>query len=407
MEKPRAVLVIATLDTKGTEARYLLDCFEESGTPVLVLDAGILGESPFPATITREQVACAGGMSLTEVRSLGHEGQALSVMIAGATRYAQELHGEGRISGITCLGGSMGTTLGTGVMRTLPIGFPKVMISTMASRNTRPFVGTKDILMLHALCDLAGLNRITRKILRNGATAMAGMVRGQATSSLPTKPLVVLSTLGTTETCSQTIRRSLETEGKEVVVFHTVGSGGEAMEELIHGEEVEAVVDLSLHEVLDGLFGGDYDAGPNRGSSALRKGIPTIIVPGNTDFLVTGPLALAEQRFPGRVYHVHNAAITCIRSEPREVEAVAKRIAEMCNEAKGPVKILVPTGGFSAFDRVGGPFHDPTATRLFGASLKKYLKKTVPVAALPYHINDPEFAKAILDSLEQVSGKAC
>ena len=193
MEKPRAVLVIATLDTKGTEARYLLDCFEESGTPVLVLDAGILGESPFPATITREQVACAGGMSLSEVRSLGHEGEALSVMIAGATRYAQELHGEGRISGITCLGGSMGTTLGTGVMRTLPIGFPKVMISTMASRNTRPFVGTKDILMLHAVCDLAGLNRITRKILRNGATAMAGMVRGRATSPLPAKPLVVLS----------------------------------------------------------------------------------------------------------------------------------------------------------------------------------------------------------------------
>ena len=398
---------MATLDTKGTEARYLLDCFGESGTPVLVLDAGILGEPPFPATFTREQVACAGGMSLAEVRSLGHEGKALSVMIAGATRYAQELHAEGRISGITCLGGSMGTTLGTGVMRTLPIGFPKIMISTMASRNTRPFVGTKDILMLHAVCDLAGLNRITRKVLRNGAAAMAGMVRGQATSPLPAKPLVVLSTLGTTETCSQTLRRSLEAQGKEVVVFHTVGSGGEAMEELIRGEEVEAVVDLSLHEVLDGLFGGDYDAGPNRGSTALRRGIPTIIVPGNTDFLVTGPLAVAEQRFPGRIYHVHNAAITCIRSEQREVEAVARRIAKMCNEAVGPVKVLVPAGGFSAFDRVGGPFHDPTATKLFGDSLRKYLHEAVPVETLPHHVNDPEFAEAILDSLAQVSRKAC
>ena len=305
------------MDTKGNEVLYLGSWLKEFGIPFLTLDAGIMGESPFPVTISREEVALAGGMSLSEVRSMGHEGKALAVMVTGAIQWAKDLYQKGKIRGILGLGGSMGTTLGTGVMRAFPIGFPKVMISTMASRNTRAFVGTKDILMLHSVCDLAGINRITNKVLRNGALAIAGMARGPLVSPLPSKPLVALSTLGTTEACAQKVRQYLESKGKEVVVFHTVGSGGEAMEEMIHEEEVEAVIDLSLHELVDHFFGGDYDAGPSRGSAALKKGVPTILVPGNIDFLVTGPLPTAERRFPGRIYHVHNAAITTIRSVPR------------------------------------------------------------------------------------------
>jgi uncharacterized protein (UPF0261 family) len=217
-----------------------------------------------------------------------------------------------------------------------------------------------------------------------------------------TKPLIVLSTLGTIETCAANVRRILESRGKEVVVFHTVGSGGEAMEEMINEEEVEAVVDLSLNELVNHLFGGDYDAGPNRGSTALQKGIPTVLVPGNIDFLGAGPIKEAEKRFPGRIYHIHNAAITAVHTERKELEAVAKLLAQRCNEAKGPFSILVPLGGFSVFDRQGGPFYSPEGPEFFGKVLKKHLQPGTPLHLLPYHINEPEFSEAIIESLEQV-----
>lgn len=402
LKNQNAVLIVATMDTKGQEVLHLLSCFEEWGIPVLTLDAGIMGESPFPATINREKIALAGGMTLSEVRALGHEGKALAVMITGAIRCAKDLYQEGKIKGILGLGGSMGTTLGSSVMRAFPIGFPKVMISSMASRNTRSFVGTKDILMLHSVCDLSGINRITKKILRNGALALAGMVRETLESSPPTQPLIVLSTLGTIETCAANVRKILKNRGKEVVVFHTVGSGGEAMEEMIHEEEVEAVVDLSLNELVNHLFGGDYDAGPNRGSSALQKGIPTVLVPGNIDFLGAGPIKEAEKRFPGRIYHIHNAAITAVRTERKELEAVAQLLAQRCNAAKGPFSILVPLEGFSVFDQKGGPFHDQEGPELFGETLKKHLQPGTSLHLLPYHINDPEFTEAIIKSLDQV-----
>jgi uncharacterized protein (UPF0261 family) len=402
LKNQNAVLLVATMDTKGKEVLYLISCFEELGIPVLTLDAGIMGESPFSVMIHREKVALAGGMTLSEVRALGHEGKALEVMITGAIRCARDLYREGKIKGILGLGGSMGTTLGTGVMRAFPIGFPKVMISSMASRNTRAFVRTKDILMLHSVCDLSGINRVTKKILRNGAFALAGMVKDSLDFHPSTGPLIIVSTLGTIETCAVNVRRILESMGKEVVVFHTVGSGGEAMEEMICEEEVEAVVDLSLNELVNHLFGGDYDAGPNRGSTALRKGIPTVLVPGNIDFLATGPIEEARKRFPGRIYHIHNAAITAVRTERIELEAVAHALAQRCSTARGPFSILVPLGGFSVFDRQGGPFYDPEGPGFFGRALKKHLQPGVSLRLLPYHINDPEFTEIVIESLEQV-----
>ena len=296
----------------------------------------------------------------------------------------------------------MGTTLGTAVMRALPIGFPKVMISTMASRNTRPFVGTKDIMMLHSVCDLSGINRITQKILRNGALALAGMVKGSDLKTHSVKPLVVLSTLGTTEACAVKVRTELEAKGNEVIIFHTVGSGGEALEETVKAGEVNAVVELSLHELADHLFGGDYDAGPDRGKGALQLKIPTVLVPGNVGFLVTGPIHQAQQHFPGRNYHVHNAAITVVRTEREEMVKLARVFAGLCNHAGGPLAILVPLGGFSAFDRKGGPLHDPEAPRLFSDILKEELKRDIPLHELPYHINDEEFAGEVLRNLDTI-----
>jgi len=391
-------LIVATMDTKGQETMYLADCLRAEGIAVTIMDAGIRGQCPAPVDISREKVAQAGGKYLEEVQTIGHEGQALEVMTNGAIQCALELHRQNQVQGIIGLGGSMGTTLGSGVMRSFPVGLPKVMISTMASRDTRAFVGTKDIFMLHSVCDLVGLNRVTKKIMRNGALALAGMLRSAVPDkAADQKPLVFVSTLGTTEACAQQVRKTLEEKNNEVVIFHTVGSGGKAMEEMIRQENVSVLVDLSLHEIADHLFGGDYDAGPKRGSVALDQKIPTILVPGNIDFLVTGPVENAQKQFPNRPYHVHNAAITVVRTKQEEIEMLAQTIAGLCNKAKGIVKILVPMNGFSAFDHKEGPLHDPEAPEIFIKSLEKSLDDKSCLTALPFYINDPEFAQAIID----------
>ncbi|MEE4264217.1 MAG: Tm-1-like ATP-binding domain-containing protein [Desulfobacteraceae bacterium] len=404
MTNTPTALIVATMDTKGQEAMFIVECLKAEGIPLKIMDAGIKGQCPTPVDVTREEVALAGGKSLQDVQNLGHEGKALEVMTNGAIQCAQELYRQNLIQGVIGLGGSMGTTLGSGVMRSFPVGFPKVMISTMASRDTRAFVGTKDILMLHSVCDLAGLNRVTRKILRNGALALAGMLRpampGDASEQ---RPLVFVSTLGTTEATAQQIRKILEEKNNEVVIFHTVGSGGKAMEEMIQQEDVSILVDLSLHEMADHRFGGDYDAGPKRGRVALDKGIPTILVPGNIDFLVTGPLENAQKQFPDRPYHCHNAAITVVRTNQEEIKIMGKTIAGLCNDAKGPVKILVPMNGFSAFDHKEGPLHDPEAPEIFLKGLKKNLHDKSCLEALPCYINDAEFAQAIINMSYRIS----
>jgi len=403
MSSQPTVLIVATMDTKGNEVQYLSTVLQACGVHVITLDAGIMGDATFPVTINRYEVAMAAGKNLSEVRAMASEGEALLVMTAGATKLALNLFNEKKIDGIMGLGGSMGTTLGTGVMRALPIGFPKLMISTMASKNTRPFVGTKDIMMLHAVCDLSGINRITRKLLWNGGLAMAGMVKQGIQPSGDEKPLVFVTTLGTTEACAQRIKKYLEDKGKEVIIFHTVGSGGESMETIIHEVEVEAVLDFSLHELVDHYFGGDYDAGPDRGSASLNKGIPTLIAPGNIDFIVAGPFAQAEKKFPGRLYHVHNQAITTIRTDIREIASIAQRLVTFSNAATGPVAILVPMKGFSIWDNPGGPFYNPEGPKVFADILEAGLKSDISLYRLPYNINDPEFADEAITILERIT----
>ena len=329
------------MDTKGDQALYIAECLENEGVSVCLMDAGIKGQCRATVSIGREEVARMAGTTLAEVQGIKEEGKALKAMTTGANRLARDLFRQGKIQGIIGLGGSMGSTLASGVMRSFPIGFPKVLISTMASRDTRAFVGTKDIMMLYSVCDLSHLNRVTRIVLKNGAMALAGMLR-QTDSGIISDlaPPVLLSTLGTTETCAQALRKDLEELDHEVIMFHTNGSGGKAMEEMITQEKTAAVIDLSLHEIADHLFGGDYDAGPTRGTAALQRGIPTILVPGNIDFLVTGPFEQARRQFPNLTYHIHNAAITVVRTAQREIEIIAKRVAELCDNARGPVSIF-------------------------------------------------------------------
>ena len=391
-------LIVATMDTKGQEALFIARCLEAEGITVKIMDAGIMGRCTGPVDVTREEVARAGGKSLLDVQNIGNEGEALKVMTNGAIKCARQLDRQNQAHGIIGIGGSMGTTLGTGVMRSFPVGVPKVMISTMASRDTRAFVGTKDIMMLHSVTDLVGLNRITRKILRNGALALAGMLRSaSAENHRGQGPMVFVSTLGTTEACAQQIRKSFEEKNNEVVIFHTVGSGGKAMEEMMAAEDVAILVDMSLHEMADHRFGGDYDAGPLRGTVALDQRIPTIMIPGNIDFLVTGPLENALKQFPDRPYHVHNAAITVVRTDQKEIKILAQTIADMCNRAEGPLKILVPMNGFSAFDHKEGPLHDPEAPEIFRQTLENNLDDKTCLEALPHYINDAEFSQEIMN----------
>ena len=401
MSRKPTVLVVTTMDTKHQEAEYVISCIKEAGLEVFTIDAGILGRSPVPVDVSREEIARLGGSTLSDVQNMGHEGRALAVMIKGAVMKAQELYGQGKFDGIFGLGGSMGTTLGTSVMRTLPVGVPKVMVTTMASRNTRGFVGTKDIMMLHSVCDLAGLNRITAKVLHNGAMALAGAVNRPAGKSLNDKPLILLSTLGTTETCIRRIRKQLLEDGKEAVIFHTVGAGGQAMDEMVVEQAPVAVVDLSLHEITDHFFGGDYDAGPDRGKSAPEAGIPVVFVPGNADFLVTGPLEDAEKRFPGRAAHVHNAAITALKTSVEEMAFLGKHLASICNCAKGPYRVLVPSEGFSAFDSEKSVLWNPEGRKAFVDQLTKEMKAP-NVKVVPCHINDPDFSDVVLKTLHEV-----
>jgi uncharacterized protein (UPF0261 family) len=402
MSRKPTVLLISTMDTKHQEAEFVMGCLKEADVDIFTIDAGIMGESPVPVSVSREEIAQLGGETLLKVQNMGHEGKALAAMIKGAIKKVEQLYQEGRFDGVLGLGGSMGTTLGTSVMRSLPVGVPKVMVTTMGSRNTRGFVGTKDILMLHSVCDLAGLNRITRKVLHNGAMAMAGMVRypGQAPSD--EKPLILLSTLGTTETCIKIIRGQLLADGMEPVVFHTVGAGGQAMDEMVEQERPFAVVDLSLHEIMDHFFDGDYDAGADRGKAALSAGIPTVLVPGNADFLVTGPLEDAKKRFPGRAYHMHNAAITALSASDEEMGFLGKHLAQLCNDARGDYRLLVPMGGFSAFDSEGGPLWNPQGRQVFLDHLTKNISGS-QVKILDYHINDPEFARAVLENIRELT----
>jgi len=397
-DKPK-VLVVITLDTKETEARYIHECLENSGLEVYLLDGSVRPGIAGDADITPDQIAAAAGRSMPEIRALNHEGQILEIMIEGAIRCALDLHRRVGLSGIIAAGGSLGTDLGTAVMRAFPLGLPKVMISTMASGMTRPFVGTKDVMMVPSVCDIAGLNAITRSVLQNGALALAGMAHGYKPATASGKPLIAISTLGTTEKCCNAIRKALESRGCEVIVFHTQGIGGVAMDEAVREQNVSVAVHLSLIEVGDYLCHGLYSGGPDRCKASLEKGVPTVFAPGNIDFMVAGPLEEAKVQFPGRRYHVHNPELTAVRAEAGEFRRIAEHMAGLISTAKGPVAFFVPLLGFSAHDSEQGHLHDASLPPVFAEHLREVMPGDVPVIALNYHINDEAFANTITEQV--------
>ena len=364
---------------------------------VYLLDASIRGTVEGGAHITPDQIAAAVGTTMPEIRALNHEGKCMALMIEGSIALAHELDERVGLSGIIAAGGSGGSTLGAAVMRTFPFGLPKVLISTMASGMTKPFVGTKDIMMLNSVCDIAGLNTVTRRVFENGAWALAGMAHGYTPLAPSGKPTVTMTTLSTTDKCCNRVRAALEQGGSEVMVFHSQGTGGQAMDEIVREQDVSLVIDLSLIEVGDYLAQGLYDGGPDRCKAALQKGVPTIFAPGNIDFLVDGPIEGARVRFPGRRYHIHNASVTAVRANADDFRRLAEHMAGLIKEAKGPVAFFVPLLGFSSHDSEQGHLHDPSLPPVFAEHLQKVMPAGVPVVTLPCHINDEMFADRIIE----------
>lgn len=401
--KPK-ILMIITLDTKQQEAAFIRGVLEEQGAEIVHLDCSIRRTVEGTAEIGPDAVAKAAGTSLQAIRDLKHEGKCQAEMTRGAVTIAEAMAAKGEIQAVIGLGGSMGSSLISTVMRSLPYGLPKVLISTMASGMTRPFVGAKDIMMVNSVCDIAGLNSISRDVYRNGAVAAAAMAKSYRPGTPELKPLAMMSTLSVTDKCSVRVRNALTEAGFEVMVFHTTGTGGAALDEIVAQRDVSLVIDLSLVEINDFLHGGLCSSGPDRCKAALEKGVPVIFAPGNIDFIIAGPIEHAQANWPGRRYHIHNMALTAVRSLPSDFEDVADHMAKLIGTASGKVSFLVPLNGFSAHDSEQGYLHEPTMPPVFAARLRQALPPSVELVEFPCHINDAMFADAIIERAFAMTG---
>jgi uncharacterized protein (UPF0261 family) len=375
-----SIYLLATLDTKRIDAEFLRDRLGELGHDVELVDTSCGGRS-------------------------GDRGQAVSASALAAAKLVADAYAAGKVSGVLGIGGSAGTTIGTAAMRALPIGVPKLMVSTLASGNVRSWVGDKDILMLNSIVDIAGINRISRQILSQAAAAMAGMVSAQ--SSIPQsairnpqsdRPLIAATMFGVTTPCVQHARRILEEAGYEVLVFHATGNGGQAMESLIRDGLIAGVLDITTTELADELVGGVLSAGPTRLTAAGQMGIPQVVSVGALDMVNFGPRDTVPEKFAHRKFHVHNASVTLMRTTPEENARLGEEVGRKLAAAKGPATILLPLQGVSAIDRTGQPFDDPAAR----AALYDGIRRThgsVELIELDNHINDEAFAAAAAERL--------
>jgi len=398
------VVLLGTLDTKGIEYDYLRRRVQAEGCDVVLVDAGIMGEPLARPDITRAEVARAAGADIDALVAAGDRGAAVATMARGATAVAARLLADGRLDGIAALGGSGGSSLATQAMRALPVGIPKLMVSTVASGDTRPYVGAVDIAMMYSVVDIAGINAISERILANAAAAIAGMARANATYRAPdpakARPLVGATMFGVTTPCVTAARERLEELGYEVLVFHATGTGGQSMEALIAGGFIAAALDITTTELADELVGGVLSAGPDRLDAAGAAGIPQVVSVGALDMVNFGPADTVPPRFGDRLLYKHNETVTLMRTTPEENGELGRRIARKLNRARGPVTLFLPLKGVSAIDIAGGAFHDPQADRaLFDALRAEVDTSKVDVREVQTDINDPAFARAMADRL--------
>jgi uncharacterized protein (UPF0261 family) len=394
----KTIAIVGALDTKGQEFAFLKAEIEKRGCATLVVNTGVLGEAAFEPNVSREQVAQAGGSNLSQLVKRKDRGEAMAVMTKGVAEISRELYEGKRIDGIISMGGGGGTVIGTSAMRSLPVGFPKLMVSTLASGDTAPYVSTTDITMMPSVVDVAGVNRISRRIYSNAAGAICGMVLGEIESGND-KPLIAASMFGNTTTAVDHARQIMESKGYEVLVFHATGTGGQTMEALVADNYITGVLDITTTEWADEVCGGVLSAGPHRLEAAAKAGIPQVVVPGCIDMCNFWARDTVPEKYAERTFYEWNPNITLMRTTPEENQHMGKIFAEKLNAAAGPVAVLIPLKGFSQLDLEGQPFYWPETIQAFITALKGDLRQDIPVTELDYDINAPEFTRQVAETL--------
>ncbi len=410
------IAILGTMDTKGVEHGFVAELVRQRGHGVLVIDVGTLEEPRLKPDITRDEVARAAGVDLPTLVARRDRGEAVTAMSKGAPVVLARLFEEKKIDGVISLGGGGGTAIASAAMRALPIGFPKLMVSTLASGNVAPYVGVKDIVMFPSIVDVAGLNRISRQLLTRAAGAICGMVEVgvQASACSPDtlkrelqqdKPIIVASQFGNTTACIEHARKILEAAGYEVIVFAATGTGGRTMESLIETGLVAGVLDITTTEWADELVGGVLSAGPTRLEAAARCGVPAVVSTGCLDMVNFGAPETVPAKFAGRKFYNHNPQVTLMRTTVDECAKLGGILAEKLNLSIGPVTVALPLRGGSVISAAGGPFHDLDADNALYSAFKTGLRPGIPVQELDCAVNDPAFAAACAKVLlQQIDG---
>lgn len=401
------VLLIGTLDTKGPETAYLRDRVREQGCETLVLDSGILGEAVgIEADFNRRRVAEAAGTNIDALRAAGSRGKAVEGMLKGVRKITLELLNEGKIHGAVALGGAEGSVLAAAAMKELPIGFPKLIVSPIASGHRRfgPFVGIRDVMVMHSVVDILGLNPISTTIFDSAAAAIGGMAKAYEAHKPLTayRPAIAATMLGNTTKPLMRIRPRVEEQGYDFVIFHANGVGGPAMEDLIAQGRFTAVVDYTLSEVAGQIAGGFHIGGSSRLDAAAQAGIPQVIVPGCLDFIVFGARSEVPDQFKDRPMYYHNPEFTLVRLTAEEQLAAVDFVIQKLNQATGKVTVVIPLGGGSIMDIQGGAFWQPELNQECWNRLKNGLKPDIHCREVEAHINDDAFADAVFDELMQI-----
>ena len=400
MAKSQQTVVLAgALDTKATEFAFIRSLLEKEGMRTLLVDFGILGEPGIAPDISRGEIASAAGGDLEALRRDRRRDEALELMGRGLALVARRLYDAGELDGILSMGGSGGTTVACAGMRALPLGLPKLMVSTLASGDVSAFLGAADIVMLPSIVDVAGINRVSSRVYAQAAAAIAGMIRAEAPAIPGEKPLVTASMFGNTTACVDHARGLIERQGYEVLVFHATGIGGRTMENLISEGYIAASLDLTMTELADEVCGGGASAGPDRGLAASHAGIPAVLVPGCVDMANFGPLESLPTQYRQRNLYQWARTATLLRTNLEENRRIGEMIAAAANAATAATAILLPLKGLSMLDSDGGAFWDPAANAACFDAIKNNLRTGIPVIELECNINDRPFAEAAADTL--------
>ena len=396
----KTIALIGALDTKGEEFAFVQAELLRRGHNTLVINTGVVGEPALPPDIAATEVATAGGTELSVLRQQADRGKAIEVLAKGAAIVVRQLQEAGKIDGILGMGGSAGTAVGTAAMRDLPVGFPKLMVSTLASGDTAPYVGVSDIVMMPSVVDVAGVNRISARIFANAAGAISGMVE-TTPPQIGEKPLIAASMFGNTTKLVDQCRKLLEAQGYEVLVFHATGTGGRIMESLIDAGYINGVLDVTTTEWADELVGGVLTAGPTRLDAAAKRGVPQVIAPGCLDMVNFWARSTVPAKFADRQFYEWNPNVTLMRTTSEENTELGRILAEKANKSSAPVAFFLPLQGVSVLDSPGGEFWQPAANEALFAAIKQNVRADIPVYELDTNINDATFAEAVVQKLLQ------